>query len=187
LEANGLIRRGDQSLAAGYGHHGTVWELALELVRQDDDEPPKKGADSAPLPKKGATDDKKRVQRAAPKPRPRTVHKSKGVTHQEPEVENDPPYWDVWGRLLPRCDGHWEDESHGFYGPPCWACAAVKPEFDAAEVQRVLAADRQLREASRRAVKDAETEAVPPPDDIAKAKAALRVRRRPTPPTSQTG
>lgn len=108
LEALGLIRRGDQALAASLGRHApTVYELALEMTRSravSAFPQVSRGAESAPLklevvPKslrgatRGATDDVLGVTPIAPEPIPKPgkpVGAVGGVTHHAREAAKPP-------------------------------------------------------------------------------------------------
>lgn len=189
LEADGLIRQGDQALAASYGRYApTVYELAISAAdgRFPAETPPaspqvSRGDNLSPLPRgdvRGDTDDRLGVTPVSPEPRPLTGEPRssvRGGSHQrareaEKPHPEDPPNYDEHGPLTPRCDRHLTATDD----PPCWDCAATRPEFEAAQIRRTAAQDRARSAAAREARARHEATAAAAPESIELARAAAK-------------
>jgi hypothetical protein len=202
LQKAGLIRLGDQAVAARYGRYAPkVYDLpvggsyAEPIFDQIASSQAGSDADSAPLknrpvdnPARGATrgaeSGRLGVQPVADKPttKPTTNRGTDlgGVSHQAREAEKPtpkfPPNHDEHGPLSAQCPRHAGSPED----VPCWDCAAVKPEWQAAENRRANAHARAKALVVRQA-RDGEAGPPASPETIAEARAVARAARRAVP------
>lgn len=176
LEQRGLIRRGDQTITEGWHYRPTVYDLALELVREDeehvdlyDDGPvdnseigaieggqvdPSQGGQIDPPPDEGGQISDRGGSPVTHKPRTKTPTHNGGRSVTGPRESDDAPPVDNSSGTPPPAGA----DEHGPLSPfcpqhptgtsaPCAACLNRRERFDRAEIKRAAARRRAQSQA----------------------------------------